>query len=171
MYYFTAFIGQATGHSKGGQDIHLMADSPHRICHYFFTEECPYQLAITKAILIPQLLDQRELERTAKLCETCEKCRGERRTSLRTKRALKVTLNNGDIGGIEGTIVDISSTGALIGLEDPFDLRVGEKVKVNIYSESSGKKTKQALINQRCVIRRIQEQDQQVAVMFLSERK
>ena len=171
MYCCTPFIRQATDHSKGEQDIHLMADSSHRTCHYFFTEECPYQFAVSKAILIPQLLDQRELEKTAKLCETCEKCRDERRTSLRTKRALKVALNNRDIGRIEGTIVDVSSTGALIALEDPFDLRVGETVKVSIYSESSGKKTKQALLNQRCVIRRIQEQDQQVAVMFLSERK
>ena len=148
-----------------------MENWPEKICHYFYREECPHQFVIARTILIPQLLDRAELERVRKVCRTCEKCSGERRTSRRIKRPLRATVDNGMIKNIEGTIGDISSTGAFINLNDCPDFKVGEFLDVKIYYDVLPGQTKEVLRNQSCIIMRIAEQGHQLAVMFLNENK
>ena len=148
-----------------------MDDWPEKICQYFHSEECPHQFIIARSILIPQLLGRAELERTRKVCQGCEKCRGERRTSRRIMRPLRATVDNGTIKNVKGTISDISSNGALIRLNDRLNFRVGEFIDLRIYGDVQFGTTKQVLSNQRCVIKRIAEQGHQLAVMFLNENK
>ena len=148
-----------------------MGDSPQTICHYFYGQECPHQLIIARSILIPQILGRAELERTRKVCQTCEKCVDEKRTSRRIKKPLRVTVDNDTIKNIEATIRDISSTGALINMRDCLEFEVGELVDVKIYYDVLPGQTKQVLRNQNCVIVRIAEQGHQLAVMFLNEKK
>ena len=144
---------------------------PEKICHYFYIEECPHQFVVARSILIPQLLGRAELERTRKVCQACEKCVDEKRTSRRIKRPLRVTVDNDTIKNIDGTIRNISSTGALIDLHDCPDFKVGELVDVEIYYDVLPGQTKKVLRNQGCVIIRIAEQGDQLAVMFLDENK
>ena len=148
-----------------------MDDSPQTICHYFYSEECPHQFTIARSILIPQLLGRAELERTRKVCQTCEKCVNEKRTSRRIKRPFRVTVDNDRIKNIEGTIEDISSTGALIKLNACPGFKVEGLVDVKIYYDVLPGQTEQVLRNQGCVITRIAEPGHQLAVMFLNEKK
>ena len=144
---------------------------PEKICHYFYIEECPHQFVIARSILIPQLLDPAELESVRKVCQACEKCRGERRTNRRIMRTLRATVDNGTIKNLEGTIGNINSTGALITLNDCPDFKVGEHVDIKIYYDVLPGQTKEVLRNQSCIIMRIAEQGHQLAVMFLNENK
>lgn len=144
-----------------------MQDLTWKICQYFFSEECPYQSEISKAILIPQMLGPAEMEQIKKLCENCEKCRNEKRTSLRIKKPLRVAVAKHDMTeSTQGTIVDISSTGALIKLDEWLELTMGEMLEVKIYFDAEDFQTQVSVENQRCVIKRLAKESNQLAIMF-----
>jgi hypothetical protein len=146
-----------------------MRDLPWKICQYFFIEDCPYQFDISKAILIPQMLGPSELERIRNLCENCEKCKDEKRTSLRIKKPIRVALGNLDMKkSVQGTIVDISSNGALIKLDGWFDVKIGEILQLKIYSYTQDKQAQVSAGDRPCVVRRLAKEKRHLAVMFTS---
>lgn len=146
-----------------------MQDLPWKICQYFFTEECPYQFEISKAILIPQMLGPTEIERIRNLCENCEKCRDEKRTSLRIKQPLRVAAVSPAMKkSVQGTVLDISSTGALIKLDIWLDVKIGEILELKIYSYAQEGQFQVRVRNWRCVVKRLAEENRHLAVMFMS---
>jgi hypothetical protein len=147
-----------------------MQDLPWKICQYFFTEECPYQFEISKAILIPQMLGPSEIEHIKNLCENCEKCRDEKRTNLRIKKPLRVALVNPAVKkSVQGTVLDISSTGALIKLDIWLDVKIGETLELKIYSYSQDKQAEVSVGDRRCIVKRLAKNPRHLALMFMSE--
>ena len=146
-----------------------MQDLPWKICQYFFTQECPYQSEISKAILIPQMLGTPEIEYIKNLCENCEKCGDEKRTNLRIKKPLRVAVVDPAVRkSVQGTVLDISSTGALIKLDIWLDVKIGETLELKIYSYAQDKQAEVSLRDRRCVVKRLVEKDPHLAVMFMS---
>jgi len=68
--------------------------------------------------------------------------------------------------GIQGAVVDISSTGALIDLEDWADFRVGQTLEIKIFSDEQDNREDITVDNQSCVIRRLEKKSHRLAVMF-----
>jgi len=144
-----------------------MHDLPWEICQYFFTEECPYQFEISQAILIPQLLGPAEIERIRDLCENCEKCGDEQRTSLRIKKPLRVAVLHPQMQeSVQGTLVDISSTGALIELDNWIDVKIGEPLELKIYSSARDRQAQVSIEDRRCEVKRLAKENRHLAVMF-----
>jgi hypothetical protein len=145
-----------------------MHDLPWEICQYFFTEECPYQLEISQAILIPQLVEPAEIERIKELCENCDKCGDEQRTSLRIKKPLRVAVVHPQLQqSVQGTLVDISSTGALIELDYWLDVKIGESLEVKIYSSAQEREAQVSIEDRRCEVKRLVKENRRLAVMFV----
>jgi hypothetical protein len=145
-----------------------MQDLPWKICQYFFTQECPYQSEISKAILIPQMLGPTDIEHIRNLCENCEKCGDEKRTSLRIKKPLRVAVVDPAMKkSVRGTLVDISSTGALVKLDAWLDVKIGETLELKIYSYTQDKQAQVSLGDRDCVVKRLAKEDRHLAVMFI----
>jgi len=138
-------------------------------CQYFLDEGCPYQSEISKAVLIPQLLDPREIRDLLELCQGCEKFQNERRTSLRIKRPFRVAVTNQKpTEKTRGTIINISNAGALIQLEGWPEFRDHEILKLETYSDDETcdpAETKS--IKKICIIERTVKEKNQVALSFV----
>ena len=147
----------------------LMANQPWKICQYFFTEECPNLSFISKAILIPQLLDPYETEILESTCANCETCQDEKRGSLRIRRPLKVFIESKDLKRTaQGSVVNVSSTGALVELDNWLDFRVREKIMMRIYADDHAADHMQARVDKRqSIVKRIIEDKRQIGVMFI----
>jgi hypothetical protein len=146
-----------------------MADQPWKSCQYFFTEKCPNQSSISKAILIPQFLDPHETQILESACANCETCQNERRASLRIRRPLKVFIESQDLKRTaQGSVVNVSSTGALVALDDWFDFRVYEEIMMHIYTDNHVADHMQVHVDKRqSIVRRIIEDKRQIGLMFI----
>ena len=147
----------------------IMADQPWKTCQYFFTEECPNLSFISKAILIPQFLDPYETEILESTCANCETCQDEKRGSLRIRRPLKVFIESQDLKRTaQGSILNVSSTGALVELDNWLDFRVYEKIMMQIYTGDQVADHMQADVDKRqSIVKRIIEDKRQIGVMFI----
>lgn len=146
-----------------------MKELPWEVCQYFFSDNCPNNVAVSRVLLIPQFLDQSEIGGIRQECESCEKRSNQRRTNLRIKRPFKVAITIPESNkSIRGTMVNVSATGALIELEDRSEIGVEEIVELHIesYVEVSGQ-LEETTFNQCCIVKRIENEKHRIAVIFI----
>jgi hypothetical protein len=149
-----------------------MADQPWKNCQYFFTEECPNLSFISKAILIPQFLDPSEAKILERICASCETCRDEKRGSLRIRRPLKVFIASQESKRTTpGSVLNVSSTGALVEIDNWLDFRVCERIMMQIYTADQVFDHIQAHLDKRqSIVKRIIEDKRQIGVMFINDK-
>ncbi|UCF02479.1 MAG: PilZ domain-containing protein [Deltaproteobacteria bacterium] len=146
-----------------------MKELPWEVCQYFFSDNCPNNVAVSRVLLIPQFLDQSEIGAIRQECESCEKRSNQRRTNLRIKRPFKVAITIPESNkSNRGTMVNVSATGALIELEDRSEIGVEEIVELHIesYVEVSGQ-LEETTFNQCCIVKRIENEKHRIAVIFI----
>ena len=146
-----------------------MDNQPWKTCQYFFAEECPNLSFISRATLIPQFLDLYETKILESICANCETCQDEKRGSLRIRRPLKVFIESQDLKRTaQGSVVNVSSTGALVELDNWLDFRVCEKITMQIYTGDHVADDMQAHVDKRqTIVKRIIEDKRQIGVMFI----
>jgi|GEM_PF-451320 len=139
-------------------------------CPFHANGQCPQQLAIDRMSLIPQLVAPSEIEAARTVCEKCGQRLGDKRKHVRTKRPLEVTLSKGDLPPIQGDIINISQSGALLKLRDWVRFTAGEKVCLEIYSpHSTSSKMPAEGIRLFGLIKRVEAKERKLAVAFLEE--
>jgi len=150
-----------------------MADQPWKICQYLSTNECPHLSLISKAVLIPQFLDPSETKKLERLCAECETCRDEKRSSLRIRRPLRVLLASLESKkNTQGAVLNVSSTGALVELDNWLDFSVCERISTQIYSTDQVAGYGQDHLDERqCIVKRIIKDKRQIGLMFITERQ
>jgi hypothetical protein len=148
-----------------------MADQPWKNCQYFFTGECPNLSFISKAILIPQFLDSSETKILERMCATCETCREEKRGSLRIRRPLKVFIASRESKRTTpGSLLNVSSTGALVEIDNWLDFRVCERIMMQIYTADQASDHIQTQLDKKqSIVKRIIEDKRQIGVMFVND--
>ena len=149
-----------------------MADQPWKNCQYFFTGECPNLSLISKAILIPQFLDSSETTILERTCANCETCRDERRGSLRIRRPLKVFIASRESKRTTpGSALNVSSTGALVKIDNWLDFRVCERIMMQFYTADQASDHIQAYLDKKqSIVKRIIEDKRQIGVMFINDK-
>jgi c-di-GMP-binding flagellar brake protein YcgR len=94
----------------------------------------------------------------------------QKRKYPRIKRPLQIFLIKERQTAIKGNIVDISEGGALIQLETWADFKKDEKVLLEIYpSRRTSDKSSHELTKVFGLIKRIEVERQQLAIVFLSK--
>ena len=149
-----------------------MADQPWKNCQYFFTGECPNLSVISKAILIPQFLDSSETKMLEKICAHCQTCREERRRNLRIRRPLKVSIACRESKRTTaGSLLNVSSTGALVEIDNWLDFRVCERITMQFYtSDRASNHIQTHLDKKQSIVKRIIEDKRQIGVMFINDK-
>jgi len=149
-----------------------MAGKPWEICHYVCDEECPNLDLISKAILFPQLLEPSEIKIVEKLCNNCERCQEEKRSSPRIRRPLRVSIASQEsFRNARGSLLNVSSTGALVELDNWVDFNIFEKITLQFRKSdqiSAGKKD--TFDNRLCICKRLIKEKRQIGVMFIDEK-
>jgi hypothetical protein len=150
----------------------VMADQPWKNCQYFFTGECPNLSFISKAILIPQFLDSSETKILERICANCETCREEKRRSLRIRRPLKVSIACQESKRTTaGSLLNVSSTGALVEIDNWLDFTVCERITMQIYtSDQASNHIQTHLDKKQSIVKRIIEDKRQIGVMFINDK-
>ena len=140
-------------------------------CQYLSIEQCPHRSSIERAILIPQLLDPTEITDAKRLCEKCRQVLVEKRNDIRVKRPLRAIITRRDQEEtLHGTILNVSSGGALVKLEDLPNFHVDEICLLKIYSYDSfsGKSDTDAM-SVAGIVKRLAENKNEIAIVFIEE--
>jgi hypothetical protein len=138
-------------------------------CPYAESDECPQFDAIARVYLIPQLLDPADIDSIKQTCKTCGKYLDQKRKYPRIKRLFQIVLIKERQTAIKGNIVDVSEGGALIQLQTWADFKKDEKVLLEIYpSRRTSDKSSHELTRVSGLIKRIEAERQQLAIVFLS---
>ena len=148
-----------------------MPYQPWQNCQYFYTDDCPNLAAISKVMLIPQLLDLSEIKAIKELCENCERRRSEKRRSRRINRPLRVSVVSLEsTRNAQGSTVNLSSTGALVQLDTRIDFKTCERVKIQSYSDDSVSSYNQEDSDDgESTVKRVSKDKGQIAVMFIDK--
>lgn len=147
-----------------------MKDEYWEDCPYFESNLCPQSDAVARAYLIPQLLGPSEIESIKKLCRTCGKYLDEKRKHPRVQGPFRITLQRSTGKTIKGDVVDISEGGALIKLHNGADFNKNEEVVLEIYpSRGTSETVSISRIKVVGMIRRIEDEKNQLAVIFVKE--
>ena len=114
-----------------------MEQPAYETCEYLISGQCPYKSTIERALLIPQLLDPTQIIDAKRLCEKCGQILVKRRKAVRVQRPLRVVITRRDQEeSFHGTILDVSSGGALVKLENLPNFHMDEIFRLKIYSYS-----------------------------------
>jgi phenylpyruvate tautomerase PptA (4-oxalocrotonate tautomerase family) len=148
-----------------------MDDSYWERCPFYAEDECPHTSLVDRVYLIPHLLSPSEI---AEVKETCEKCGlylKEKRKYIRLKKPFRLAVITDERGTrLDGKIINVSGVGALIMPDSWSDFAVDQEVKLEIYSRPRASKEKnEIVIKVSGVIKRVNDKDKRVAVMFLEE--
>ncbi len=140
-------------------------------CHYLNIGQCPNQFLLQKALLIPQLLDPTEITDAKRLCEKCRQILVEKRKDVRVIRPLRAIITRRDQEeSLHGTILDVSSGGALVELEDLPNFYVDEICRLKIYSyDSFSDKSDTDAISVDGIVKRLTENKNEIAIVFIEE--
>ncbi len=146
-----------------------MKASAWETCYYYSAGQCPQHRVIDKAYLIPQLLDDSQIQTAKKICENCEKSLADRRQYQRVKRPLRVAITHMESRErIGGTLVDVSINGALVNLDRSVDFQQDEMVELQLYHEGSDSHQPRAdTKNLRGRVNRLAKEKLELAVIFL----
>jgi len=140
-------------------------------CQYLSIGQCPHRPSIERALLIPQLLDPSEITDAKRLCEKCRQILVEKRKNERVKRPLRAIITRRDQEEtLHGTILDVSSGGALVKLEDLPNFHVDEICLLKIYSyDSFSGKLDTDAISVDGIVKRLAENKNKIAFVFIEE--
>jgi hypothetical protein len=141
-------------------------------CHYYKSGQCPERTTIDKVYLFPQLLSVSEIEAATKTCEQCPHCHSEKRKYRRVARPFRVVVSNKKPKkSITGTVVDVSTKGALVKLDNWVNFDKDEKVNLELcYSAPSTKEEIINVINVSGQVKRIAKEKQELAIVFIENR-
>jgi hypothetical protein len=140
-------------------------------CPYYSEGKCPSSGPIDKAYLIPHVLSSSELDEAKRICRECGKYLHERRKYVRLKKHFDAFLIRTDRHTkFRGRIIDVSGVGALVAVDDLFDLSIGERIMTEVHShQESCEESDAVTIRAWSEIRRIYDKEKQIAIMFLEE--
>jgi c-di-GMP-binding flagellar brake protein YcgR len=121
--------------------------------------------------LIPQLLDPTQIIDAKRLCEKCVKIFVEKRKDVRIKRPLRVVITKRDQEeSFHGTILDVSSGGALVKLENLPNFHMDEILRLKIYSYNGvSDKSDTDAISVDGAVKRLAENKNEIAIVFVKE--
>jgi len=148
-----------------------MGKPPYEKCHYLIVGQCPYKITIEKALLIPQLLDPAQIVDAKRLCEKCGQILVEKRKAIRVKRPLRVVATRLEHAeSFRGSVIDVSSIGVLVRLQDCTGLNTEEKVELQIYSHSKIlDKLDTDAITVEGIVKRLAENQNEIAIAFVEK--
>jgi len=140
-------------------------------CQYLSIGQCPYRSTIERTLLIPQLLDPAQIIDAKRLCEKCGQIIVEKRKHVRVQRPLRVVITRRDQEeSFHGTILDVSSGGALVKLENLPNFHIEEIFRLKIYSYSDvSVKSDNDAISVDGALKRLAENKNEIAVVFVEE--
>ncbi len=140
-------------------------------CQYLGSGQCPYKSTIERALLIPQLLDPTQITDAKRLCEKCRQILVEKRKNVRVKRPLRVVITKrGQEESFHGTILDVSSDGVLVKLENLPNFHMDEIFRLKIYSYSGvSDKSDTDAISFDGTVNRLAENKNEIAIVFVEE--
>jgi len=150
-----------------------MDDAYWEKCPYYAEDKCPQSSLINRAYLIPHLLGPSDIDEAKRVCEMCGLYLEERRKYRRLKKRFHVVVVSAksDVR-LTGEIVNVSGVGALIELEGRSSFTVNQKVDLEIYSHGMPAKEGDAVdVKVSGEIKRVDDRDKNLAVMFLEEIK
>jgi len=148
-----------------------MEQPTYETCEYLGNGQCPYKSTIERALLIPQLLDPTQIIDAKRLCEKCGQILVERRKAMRVQRPLRVVITRRDQEeSFHGTILDVSSGGALVKLENLPNFHMDEILRLKIYSYSGvSDKLDTDVISVDGAVKRLAENKNEIAIVFVEE--
>ena len=140
-------------------------------CPFFSEAQCPKSSVIDKAYLIPQLMDASEFAEAIRICKDCGQYLPERRRHFRVKRRFKSYLHKDhEEAVILGNILNVSSFGGLIQLEDWLPFHIAERVRIEIFPRQRVKrKPSDKIIRTSGEVKRIHRAKRELALSFLTE--
>ena len=140
-------------------------------CHYLNIGQCPNQFLLQKVHLIPQLLDPTEITDAKRLCEKCRQSLVEKRQDVRVNRPLRAIITRRDQeDSLHGTILDVSSGGVFVELEDLPNFCVDEICHLEIYSyDSFSDKSDTDAKSVDGIVKRLAENKNKIAIVFIEE--
>ncbi len=140
-------------------------------CQYLSIGQSPYKSTIERALLIPQLLDPTQIVDAKRLCEKCRQIFVERRQAIRIQRPLRVIITRRDQeASFHATILNVSSSGALVKLENLPNFHMDEKLRLKIYSYSGvSDKSDTDAIRVNGAVKRLAESNNEIAIVFVEE--
>ena len=140
-------------------------------CHYYSSGRCPENSTIDKAYLIPQLLKPSEIKAANDTCEECENYHEEKRKHRRIARPFRVVVSNEEPKqNTEGTIVDVSTTGALLKLDNWRHFNKDEIIKLKLYSKEVISGKEQINVVSVCgQVKRVSKNKQELAIIFVED--
>ena len=150
-----------------------MDDAYWEKCPYYAEDECPQSSLMNRAYLIPHLLGPSDIDEAKRVCKKCGLYLEERRKYTRLKKRFNVVVSSErrDVR-LPGEIVNVSGIGALIEFQDRSSFTLDQKVELEIYLRGMhAKEGDEVDIKVSGEIKRIEERDKHVAVMFLEEIK
>jgi hypothetical protein len=140
-------------------------------CHYYCSGQCPEQLTMDKAYLIPQLLKPSQIKAATDTCDQCEYYHEEKRKYRRVTRPFKVVVSNKEPRkNTQGTIVDVSIDGALIKLDNWISFNKNETVNLRFYTNDMVvDEEKINVINVCGRIKRVTKEKHELAIVFVKD--
>ena len=148
-----------------------MDDAYWERCPFYAEDECPKTSLVDRAYLIPHLLSSSEIGEVREICKRCGLYLNEKRKYIRLRKPFRVAVISDKKGTIlQGKIINVSGVGALIMPDNWSDFPVNQEVELEIYSRPrASKNNDEIVIKVSGVIKRVNDRDKQIAVMFLEE--
>lgn len=148
-----------------------MDDAYWERCPFYAEDECPKTSLVDRAYLIPHLLNSSEIGEVREICKKCGLYLNEKRKYIRLRKPFRVAVISDKKGTrLQGKIINVSGVGALIMPDNWSDFPVNQEVELEIYSRPrASKNNDEIVIKVSGVIKRVNDKDKQVAVMFLEE--
>jgi len=140
-------------------------------CQYLSSEQCPYKSTIERVLLIPQLLDPTQIIDAKRLCKKCGQILVKRRKTTRVQRPLRVVITRQDQEeSFHGTILNISSGGALVKLDNLPNFHMDEIFRLKIHSFGGvSDKSNNYAISVDGAVKRLDENKNEIAIVFVEE--
>ena len=148
-----------------------MDDAYWERCPFYAEDECPKTSLVDRAYLIPHLLSSSEIGEVREICKRCGLYLNEKRKYIRLRKPFRVAVISDKKGTrLQGKIINVSGVGALIMPDNWSDFPVNQEVELEIYSRPrASKNNDEIVIKVSGVIKRVNDRDKQIAVMFLEE--
>jgi len=148
-----------------------MDDAYWERCPFYAEDECPKTSLVDRAYLIPHLLSQSEISEVKGTCKKCGLYLNEKRKYIRLRKPFRVAVISDKKGTrLQGKIINVSGVGALIMPDNWSNFSVKQEVELEIYSRPrASKNNDEIVIKVSGIIKRVNDKDKQVAVMFLEE--
>ena len=150
-----------------------MNDAYWEKCPFYAEDECPKTSLVDRAYLIPHLLSPSEMGEVKETCKKCGLYRNEKRKYIRLRKPFRVAVISDKKGTrLQGKIINVSGVGALIMPDKWSNLALNQVVELEIYPRPRASKDKdEIVIKVSGEIKRVNEKDKRVAVMFLEEQQ